>query len=519
MKVSNVSVSRRAGRPQAGQSTCFQVGCRSSGLPACLEVDLLGQRHRQLVARDRHDPALAAMDDRDRAAPVALARDAPVAQAVGGLAATAAQALQLRDGTPLAGLDVEAVQEGRVEQGALADIGLRADLEAGGVGAGGQDDGDDRPAVLAGELEVALVVRRAAEDGAGAVVHQHEVGDVDRQGQVGEERVPGGQAGVVALLLLGLELGSAGAALQALGDEGRQPLILAGEPGGQRVIGGDGQEGGAEERVGPGGEDLELLLAADQIEAHPGTDRAADPVALHQPDLLGPALQPVEGGQQLVGIGRGAEEPLRQLAPLDQGPRAPAAAVDHLLVGEHGLVDRVPVDPALLAVDEAALEHVEEHGLLVAVVAGIAGGDLARPVERQPHALELVAHLGDVGVGPGRRVDALLHRGVLGRQAESIPAHRMQHVEALGPLHPGQHVAHGVVADMAHVDAPRRIGEHLQDVVFRARRIGLGAEHAALRPDLLPLRLGGAEGVSGHALTKPCEGTGVRRRPGRSLRR
>ena len=33
MKVSNVSVSRRAGAPQRGQATCFQVGWWSSGLP------------------------------------------------------------------------------------------------------------------------------------------------------------------------------------------------------------------------------------------------------------------------------------------------------------------------------------------------------------------------------------------------------------------------------------------------------------------------------------------------------
>ena len=31
--VSSVSVSRTAAPPQAGQATCFQVGCRSSGLP------------------------------------------------------------------------------------------------------------------------------------------------------------------------------------------------------------------------------------------------------------------------------------------------------------------------------------------------------------------------------------------------------------------------------------------------------------------------------------------------------
>ncbi|HZJ12355.1 MAG TPA: class I tRNA ligase family protein, partial [Methyloceanibacter sp.] len=37
-----------------------------------------------------------------------------------------------------------------------------------------------------------------------------------------------------------------------------------------------------------------------------------------------------------------------------------AAAVDHLLVGEHGLVDRVPVDLPRLAVDQARFQHVEE---------------------------------------------------------------------------------------------------------------------------------------------------------------
>jgi hypothetical protein len=46
------------------------------------------------------------------------------------------------------------------------------------------------------EIEVALVVRRTAEDRAGAVVHQDEVGDVDRQFPRRVERVAAGQAGV-----------------------------------------------------------------------------------------------------------------------------------------------------------------------------------------------------------------------------------------------------------------------------------------------------------------------------------
>ena len=46
-----------------------------------VEGDVIGQLHRQVFHRHRHDAALLAMDDRDRAAPIALPRDAPVAQA------------------------------------------------------------------------------------------------------------------------------------------------------------------------------------------------------------------------------------------------------------------------------------------------------------------------------------------------------------------------------------------------------------------------------------------------------
>ncbi len=45
-----------------------------------VEADILGQHDRELVLGHRHDATADAMDDRDRRAPVALARDAPVAQ-------------------------------------------------------------------------------------------------------------------------------------------------------------------------------------------------------------------------------------------------------------------------------------------------------------------------------------------------------------------------------------------------------------------------------------------------------
>jgi hypothetical protein len=79
-KVSIVSVSRRAGLPQAGR----RRASRSDGVErvaGLVEGHVLRQHTGRSGVGHRHDAAGVAMDDRDRAAPVALARDAPVAQA------------------------------------------------------------------------------------------------------------------------------------------------------------------------------------------------------------------------------------------------------------------------------------------------------------------------------------------------------------------------------------------------------------------------------------------------------
>jgi hypothetical protein len=55
----------------------------------------------------------------------------------------------------------------------------------------------------------------------------------------------------------------------------------------------------------------------------------------------------------------------------------------------------------------------------------------------------------DVAEGRGLGVDAALDGGVLGRQAEGVPPERMQHVEALEPLQPGDDVADDVIADVS----------------------------------------------------------------------
>ena len=89
-----------------------------------------------------------------------------------------------------------------------------------------------------------------------------------------------------------------------------------------------------------------------------------------------------------------------------------------------------------------------------------------------------------------------LDRVLLGGQTERVPAHRVQHVETAQALVARDDVGRGVALGMSDVQ-PRaaRVGEHVEHVVFRPRRIearlaGIRrVESAAFFPERLPLRL------------------------------
>src|SRR6185503_14314508 len=99
------------------------------------------------------------------------------------------------------------------------------------------------------------------------------------------------------------------------------------------------------------------------------------------------------------GVVGDAEEPLLELARLDDVAAALAAAVDDLLVGQDGLVVGAPLDRGLLAVGEAGLEELEEDPLGPAVVARLVRAELARPVDRDAPLAELLVELADRLVG------------------------------------------------------------------------------------------------------------------------
>ena len=183
-KVSMVSVSRSAGPPQIGQVVRRKPSFEARGdLPGRQELDVVGGQHRELVLGHRHHAVVRAVDDGDRAAPVALPRHQPVPQAVVDLGRAQPLALEELDGPGLGGGDVQAVEEAAVDLLAVAGVGAAPAL----VPSLGRPHGaDDGQAVGLGEGPVALVLGRHGHDGPGAVAHEHVVGHVDRHRLAGE---------------------------------------------------------------------------------------------------------------------------------------------------------------------------------------------------------------------------------------------------------------------------------------------------------------------------------------------
>ena len=177
-----------------------------------------------------------------------------------------------------------------------------------------------------------------------------------------------------------------------------------------------------------------------------------------------------------------------------------AAAVDHLLVGEHRLVVGAPVDRGLLAVGEPALEELQEDPLRPAVVGRLVARDLARPVDRDPPRAERALEGRDRIVGRLAGMHAGLDRVVLGRQAERVIAHRVQHPMARPPMKVRDRVAQRVVLQMADVRLAARIREHLEHVglLLRVGLVGDLPRPLAL-PDLLPLGLDRLRVIPSHS--------------------
>ena len=129
------------------------------------------------------------MQDRQRLAPIALAREQPVAQAVLDLRVPGAARLQPGDRGRLGRCRRQAVERRRIDQRAVALPCLVLYVAA------ASHDADDRQVERARKGVIAAVMSGHRHDGAVAVTHQHIVGDPERQlGSIGRiDRVTAGE--------------------------------------------------------------------------------------------------------------------------------------------------------------------------------------------------------------------------------------------------------------------------------------------------------------------------------------
>ena len=327
------------------------------------------------------------MDHRNRAAPIALARDQPIPQPK--LHAFLAPALGFRRGGDghLGLATGETIETAGVNQDPR--LGPGTPLEGMFVAALRDDHLAHGQFVLAGEQKVPLVMGRNTHHGPGAVIRQHVISDPQ-----GTQFAGGGVAHLGADRNTALGFVFGGAFLFALArhqvTEGlHAELLLEGSEGcHQGMLGGQHHIGGPKNGVWPGGEHRDplaggLSLGRDHLKLQFGPGAAPDPVGLHGAHALGPTIELVEIVQQLLGVVGDLQKPLAQFALFHQGAGAPGATFAvHLLIGQHRLVDRVPIDRGVFLIGEAGLQELQEQPLGPAVVIGVAGGHFPLPVDR-----------------------------------------------------------------------------------------------------------------------------------------
>ena len=248
-------------------------------------------------------------------------------------------------------VDGHAVHPVRIHDDAGVGVGdISVEMAVGQIAIG--NDAGHGQMIFAREIKVALVMCRAAKDRASAVIHQYEIGDIDGQVPAWIQRVLNGKPCIEPKLFSGFNVGRCGSAFAAFRDKILQIRRVGRQLLRDRVIGGNGNKACAEHGVGTRCKNINAVVTARKAKPAFQTLRFANPVFLHQPHLVGPLVKRPKANEQFFGKVGNLQKPLAQLAALNGRTRTPALAVDHLLIGKHRHVDRVPVHGGLFAVDE-----------------------------------------------------------------------------------------------------------------------------------------------------------------------
>ena len=252
------------------------------------------------------------------------------------------------------------------------------------------------------------------------------------------------------------------------------------------MFGGDQHERRSEKRVLAGCEDFYCPFTVCHGEIHLTAVAFADPVFLHRHDAFRPAGQFVAVFKQFLNIGCDLEKPLIEDFFRHFRAAAPAKASFHLFVCQNRIAFGAEIDTGSFFIGQTFFVHPDKEELFPAIVFRVACGDFPVPVVAEAHALELLAHVADVFIGPRCRMNFMLDGGIFGRHTKGVPAHGMQDIESPHALVAGNHIADCVIADMADMNFAGGVGKHFQQIVFFLLRIFRDFICFFLLPLLLP---------------------------------
>ena len=217
-----------------------------------------------------------------------------------------------------------------------------------------RNDHANRQVILLGKGKIALIVCRHRHNGAGAVSHEHVVGDPNRNPFV-IDWIDGIRAGENAGFLFICRQPfnfRRPHRLVAVGLHHLTTLVMH-ERLYQRMLRRQDHKRRAPERIRACGENLHVMLPLLGLKTYRGARAASDPVRLHGLYPLGP----LHSGEieQFVSIGRNLEKPLIQVFLHHWGIAAFAMTIvaPDLLTGQGGITGRAKIDRRLLFIGQA----------------------------------------------------------------------------------------------------------------------------------------------------------------------
>ena len=141
----------------------------------------------------------------------------------------------------------------------------------------------------------------------------------------------------------------------------------------------------------------------------------------------------------------------------------------------------------LVFIEPGAIKALE-NPLRPLVILRIGGVDFLVPVVAQAKALDLAAEIVAVLLGRDGRVRTGLDGVLFSGEAESVPTHRVEHIETAAALVAANDIRCGVTFRVAHMEASTtRVREHIQAVILRLGLVFASLKRLMFFPVGLPL--------------------------------